>query len=591
MKHLARLTALVLAAVLTFSACSKQPELSPAEISEKAMDNFLAKVEAGNYVINAENYLTTIVFSSDLVTFDYTDDIHRDFAVMSLNNEVFQGFLNDDGIEDVAFLGEGNATDMASSRLLNYWTSEEASQGNIYNLFYNSQEDPLTFVSYEDAVKKSVASFVGYGDNTLRLIHEVYLTLDSEDPSSAHITAAVDDDQVARIFLDDIDIVVTFGNAQSDERVKAWIDSPVYPEARTGWTDADIFILNSVFLPGYGESAVPFPSFASYAMTNDSVNFVMNDAVTIRDSQATQADMDAYIATLKAEGFEEVKAIGVDGTEMTCFRLILREAYNCYSQIELEYDNGVNLVAKKYYDFPVYTELDKINEVITAQGFTPLAASDIFKTVKGTDTADELTESWLYFFNYDLVLFTDMDFEDQDKAEGYIKDYEKTLADAGFQPVYIDDTEEIDRYEAEDGSSFKYNFIDDDTVSLLFKSEKAITSREADKLLTDAGFPAPSVPDNITCRDLTAFEKVQYGADYKLFLNLSKRFKDTAEAEAFLTEYEKALNAAGFDRTSPTEAGTNKNIAIYNEAEGKLVALDLFENSDGTVVNFDFRAE
>ncbi|MBQ3393857.1 MAG: hypothetical protein IJG64_01735, partial [Oscillospiraceae bacterium] len=88
-----------------------------------------------------------------------------------------------------------------------------------------------------------------------------------------------------------------------------------------------------------------------------------------------------------------------------------------------------------------------------------------------------------------------------------------------------------------------------------------------------------------------AFEKVQYGADYKLFLNLSKRFKDTAEAEAFLTEYEKALNAAGFDRTSPTEAGTNKNIAIYNEAEGKLVALDLFENSDGTVVNFDFRAE
>jgi hypothetical protein len=591
MKHFAGFLAVIFAAVMAFSACSRTDGRSAAEISESAMNNFLSKVEAGNYVVDANNYLKTNVFSDDLVTFDYVNDDHSDFTVMAVDGEVFQGYLTQNGVEEVAFLGEGSATDMAKARLLNYWTSEEASQGNIYNLFYNSQEDPLTFVSYEDAVKKSVASFAGYGASALRLMHEVYLVLDSENPSSAHLTAVVDDDQVARVFYDDIDITITFGAGQKDERAQSWMDVPVYPAARSGWTDSDVFVLDSVFLPGYGETSVPFPSFASYAMKLDEENFVMSDEVNIRDSHATIADMETYIKTLMSRGFHEVKVLDEDGSERTFYRLLIRQKYDCYSSIELVYDDGINITARKYYDFPVYTDLDKINKVITEQGFAPLDSSEVFKTLEGTDTSMELTESWLYFFNYDLTLFVNMDFDDLEKAEGYIADYQKSLAEAGFDPVYADDTEEIDRYEAEDGSSFKYNFLDGDTLSMLFKSERAIDSKGADKLLKRAGFPVPGVPDPITCRDLTAFEKAQYGIDYRLFLAISKNFKDLAEAEEFLNDYEKILNDAGFDRVNPSEVGSLKTIALYNEEKGKLVAFDLFDQEDGTIVNFDFRAE
>ncbi|MBQ1316923.1 MAG: hypothetical protein IIY46_05505, partial [Lachnospiraceae bacterium] len=230
---------------------SEAPE-DPAEVSsEKAMDNFLQKL-GGNYVIESAGFLKTSAYSKDLVIFDYADDdAYLDFAVMGVDNEVFQAFLDADGVKDVSYIGEGDAVTAASSRLLNYWL--DAAEGNIYNLFYNDTEKPLQFVSYEDVVKKSAASFCGYGDNAIQKMHEVYLILDAEDPSSAQITAVVDDDPVARIYFDDVDVKVTFGEAEPDARAEAWMHSPVYPEARTAWDDSDIFVFNSVFLPGYGE--------------------------------------------------------------------------------------------------------------------------------------------------------------------------------------------------------------------------------------------------------------------------------------------------------------------------------------------------
>ena len=333
------LALLMLCLVLT--ACTKKDEtegMTPAEISEKAMDNFLAKIKDGNYTIDAKDYLKTYVCSGDLVWFDYAeDDMYTDFAVMSVDNESFQGTLGGNGLEDVVFIGEGKAIEAASSRLPNYWLDEYVSEGNIYNLFYNDQ---LTFVSYEDAVKQTMASLAGYGDNAVRLMEEVYLVLDKMTPTNAHLKAVVNDDQVARVFYDDIDIEITFGKAESNSDAEAWLKSPVYPEARKEWNDMDIFVLDSVFFYGYGEDAVPFPTFASYAMQNDMEDFWLEDRVYIRDSKATEKDMADYPALLVKNGFEAAKEDG-----KTVYRKLLREEYQCYSEIELDYDGGIDLVA------------------------------------------------------------------------------------------------------------------------------------------------------------------------------------------------------------------------------------------------------
>ena len=575
------ITVLLIILCCILSACQKKPA-----DSEAAMNNFLNRLEEGNYVMKAKDYLTTTVYSRDQVNFEYDEDTYNDFTAVSVNDEAFQIYL-DEQPPKAQYLGEGQAIDVAAKRLPNGWLN--LAEGNIWNLFYNTQEDPLKFVSYDDTLKQSVLSLVGYSDMTLRLMHEVYLTLDKEDPSTAHIQAEMDEDMVARLFPEDIDVEITFGNAQSNATADAWMADPVYPDPKTGWDDVDEFIFNSVFLPEYGLEAVPFPAFASYAMTVDQENFVTDDEVCIRDPHAIKQDMDYYAADLIAAGFRDVKET-VDGVEKTFYRKLLREDYKCYSSIELEYNNGVNLIAKKWYDFPVYDDLDSINNVVEAAGYPALPASENFTSCKGTDRASEMSESWLYFFNYDLGLYVDVDYKDKEETLNYIKEYEEALSNAGFMPVKDEEEEDAVRYDSENGFySFRYNFLDDDTVSFLFKSEKYIGPAEAEQMVKEAGFPTISLSEPITCRDLRAFEKVRYGRERKATFTVSQKFESAEKAEAFLAAYEEALNAEGFDRENPDVVGSLKQVVIYNPEKEMFVGIDYFPEQAS--VNLDFVAE
>ncbi|MBR0478993.1 MAG: hypothetical protein IJJ24_07865 [Solobacterium sp.] len=575
---------------LILCGCQESPQPETGPDPETAMENFLAKVEAGNYIMNAEDYLVTTVSSRDQVAFEYVEDIYNDFVAMSINNEAFQGFLEEDGLREVAFLGEGQAVDAAKRRLLNYWLDDSVSDGNIWNLFYNVPDEPLKFMSHEDAVKQSLLTFVGYNENALRLMQDVYLILDKEDPDTAHLQAVVDDDVVARVYYDDIDLEITFGNAVSNPLADEWMNNPVYPAARTGWTEGDEFVFNSVFLPGYGLDAVPFPPFASYALAIDQENFVWEDTVRMRDSHASEENLAEYIEILKKNGFSEIKETAEDGTEQISYRKLLREAYKCWSSIHVDYDNGFNLTAEKYYDFPVYDDPAAINDAIGRIGYPALPETENFTAYHATDRAVEMTESWLYFFDYDLGLYVDIDFSDREGTEAYLKAYEETLADAGFHPVKADDEEEADYYESENGFySFRYQFLDEGKVSLLFKSEKYITAAEAEKMITDAGFPAIDLTEPISVRDLKLFRKVRNGQDLKAFITVSQTFESAEKAEEFLNAYEEELNNAGFDRTNPELVGSLKQIAIYNEEKGMYVGLDYF--AEQAMVNFDFYAE
>ena len=603
------------------SSASSEDGRSAAEISEAAMDNFLAKVEEGNYVIESAGFLKTTVASEDQVTFEYAEDMYNDFAVMSVNNEVFQAFFDEEGMKDAAFIGEGTAMDMASSRLLSYWLDPAVSDGNIYNLFYNTQENPLSFVSYEPIVKKTVGALAGYGDSTLKLMHEVYLTLDAEDPTSAHITAEMDDDVVARIFPDDIDIIVTFGNAETNALADAWMTSPVYPEAPTQWSDGDYFVFNSVFIQPYGYDALPFPSFASYAFLIDGENFVWDDQVSIRDSHATQEDIDAYLALLESEGFEKAEETGEDGLTQTWYRKLIRPKYNCYVSVNVKYNNGADLIARKWYDMASYDTLEDINAVLSENGYPVLPESEAISEVSALDHADEATEGWLYFFTYDTVLYTDMAFADDDAARAYVEQYKEALADAGFT-LEANDEPEVEEEEShhqlgEDLSEFNFKALKDDVstdpderyvsannyadfrylmkgdgqVTLRFKAEAYINAEEAKGLISEAGIPAPDLTEPIGCRDLVDFEKARYDKDYKLFFTVSQDYADNAAAEAFLDGYTPVLEDAGFLPVSPGNVGTLKNFAWYNEETGQAVCFDFFPSDTHPQIYFEFIAE
>lgn len=570
-------------------------ELSPAEkaeMSERAMQNFLDKVSTGNYVMESGGYLKTTAYSEDLVVFDYADDsAYTDFAVMSVKDEVFQGFFDKDGVEEVVFLTEGKAIDAARAKLPSNWLAEEISDGNIYNVFYNDTEDPLRFVSYDAGIQNQVRTFAGYGDVAMKYMHEVYLILDGEDPTVARIQAEVDDDEVARYYFDDIDVTITFGGAQEDARAGSWMKDPVYPEARTGWTESDIFIFNSVFLPGYGEQAVPFIPFASYALSIDEEQFVFDDRVYIRDPHATEADIESYADALVRSGFEKVTE---DGAES--YRRLLREETNCYSSISLEYDDGLNMTAEKYYDLPRYEGLADINGKVTENGYPALPETGDLTGFTALDRKDAETESWLYFFDYDAVLYVYAKYSDPDKVTAYLDGYAAKLADAGFRPVYVDGDEdgEIDFYRSEDGSgTFRYHFEDDgETVILLFKSEKCLTASEAQQIIADAGFPDIDLAAYLTGRDHAKFNKVMYGRDYDSAITFTMQFPSEKEGDAFLHQYVDALFEDGFLNVPASALGSNKTNGYINEDTGLGLAFDFAPGADGedTFIYFDFRS-
>ena len=619
MKSIKYLLIPVIVLCLLLTACKgKTPsDDGTAPSSEQAMENFLNKLEEGNYTMNVEGYLKTTAYSRDLVYFDYAEDDYTDQAVMSVNYETFQAALKNGGVENVRFLTEGQAIDVAKEKLVSSWL--DLSEGNIWNLFYNDQEEPLKFVSYDDYLKDNVRKLVGNRETSLRLMHEVYLIMDKEDPTVVHIQSEVDDDVVARIDYDNIDIVITFGDAEGNAAAEAWMKDPVYPEARTGWTEDDAFIFNSVLMTNNGDEIIPFPSFASYALTNDGQNFLMEDEITLRDSHASEEDVQNYIASLLAAGFTEVKEKAQDGNELTYYRRMLREEYQCYASLAVDYDNGFNLKGRKYYDCPTYDDLAAVNELIKACGFPELPASDAITSVSATNRANATIESWLYLFDYDLALYVDIPCEDEAVLKAYLEDYSQALQNAGF---YSTDKDETDTQEdainlmkeankptnlkamlglepdemmatANEFADFRYHF-EDGKVTLLFKAEHYYTPEETSAMIAAAGFPQITFHDNeyFSSRDMKKFVKVVRGKDAKSYVSVNQTFANTAEAETFLTELEAILNAAGYDRENPEVVGSRKQIAIVNPTQDMIVGIDLFEQLDGTgLVVLDFEAE
>lgn len=567
-----------------------EPE-NPADISERAMDSFLAKIAAGGYVMEAQGFLRTDAYSDDLVVFDYADDdMYSDFAVWSTNNEVFQGLLENDGIRNISFLTEGTALETAEIKLPSHWLSSEVSDGNIYNVFYNDTEDPLKFVSYDDGVKDQIRSFAGYGQIALNYMHEVYLTFDQEDPTVAHVQCVVDDDEVARYYFDDIDIAITFGTAQPDARIDAWLKDPVYPEPRTEWVYGDYFMFNSVFLTGVDDPVIPFPASASYAMTLNEETFLTDDEITVRDPHATQEDTDAYIAQLREAGFEATET--EDGV---FFRCLLRDETKCYASVSVDYDAGMNIIARKYYEFPTFEGLDAVNAQVAPFGYPALPESDALVNHTAIDTRYEATESWLYFFDYDTVLYVYATYSDYEAAEEYLNAYSEELTKNSFDPVYIDGDEEagIDYWQSQNNkANFRYHFEDDgETVILLFKVEKCLSADEANAILTKEGFPALDINTYDTGRDLRKFEKARNGIDLNASLSLSMVFPSSEEAEAYLDGYFASLEDAGFYRVPGSLVKSLKATGYINDEKGLGMAFDYYPSEDGPAsCYFDFKS-
>ena len=598
MKMLKNLLKVVMACLIAIScfACTNngggepEPELSPADISEKAMENFVKKLEAGNYVVNGGNSVVTAAYSPEhvYINYDRGGGVPLSYLFMTLKGETFGAMLEgEDRIRDAYFLTTDNAIDYLGDMLPNYWI--KLADGNMWEIFYNDVNKPLEFTTNDERVKKTLAGLAGYNEMAASRMEEVHMELDAMDPTSAHFTAVIADIEAARIYYDDLDLTLEFGTAKADERISAWLKDPVYPPVRTAWTSDDVAALDLAYMRGYGEEAVPFPGNASYAMTFDDKAYDEYLGIRLIDPHFTKEEVENYKSLLRSRGFKEETGTLPDGTAVTVFRHLLREDYRAYSQLYVNDENGLEVIGTLYHDNPEYDGFAAISEAVRQHGFEPLEDTDVFKEWKAVDTAASKTEGWAYFFDYDMYMVFDLEFEDYEAAKAYLENYRNKLMEKGFVSSYVPGENNGACASTNGFVSFTYKFSEEEEglVRLEFKNEKSLTAEEVLKGLKEHGLPDTDIHGDIAARDHTPYHYELIG--FKgLHYSVYQPFASVTEAEKFLDAYIPGIEEQGYYEFDPQKVGSQRQFCWFNEEEAKYVAFDIYDEGSRGMIFFEF---
>lgn len=548
------------------------------------MNNFVEKLEAGNYVIDVEDYMKTTVYSPEQVYFTRNGESSGlDFGFVTVDGETFHGILEGDSFTEIGFEGPDNAIDVASYTLPNYWV--DLSEGNMWDLFYNNVDDPLEFTSNDENVKITLLGLRGYGQMALNTMEEVHVKLDAEDPTSVNFTAHIKPGGM--INFDDLDITLKFGEASPEPRIDKWAKNPVYPPTRNNWTESDVDSMALVFGRDYGAQTVPFPDFASYAMIFDPNAYNERTEILIRDAHATEQDVEDYKAVLLSNGYTEETRTLEDGTDETVYRKLLRPDYDAYAELYPCYEKGLALTGRMYYVIPQYEGQASINGALTQNDFPAFPETDIFKEWKAQDSAKERSESWAYFFDYDLYMPFILEYEDEAAARAYFDEYSKLLVQNGFKDTFAANLDGGEYRDATESRIFRYGFNEDGTVIVETKKEKKLTSEEVNALIAEHGLPEITLTGDITARDITRYYYEVAG--FKgLQLSCTQPFASTDDAEKFLDDYVAGIEDLGYERTPPQSAGSNKENLYMTEDMSKRVGFDLVPTDEGANVVFEF---
>ncbi|MBQ9891417.1 MAG: hypothetical protein IJM39_08395 [Firmicutes bacterium] len=564
-------------------------ELTPAEISEKAMENFVKKIEAGNYTTAVPEYMTICAVSPEQVHVDYPGDgidgpvTH---AYISLNGETFLAQFEDGKLEDIEYATTDNAIRTMGSALPNYWL--EASGGNMYEFFYNDPEKPLEFTTNDETVKTTLCALGGYGSTIVGRMQEVRMALDAIDPASVRFTAEIPDE--GRVVYEDLDLTLNFGTAESYPGIEEWLKAPVYPSERRDWDIYDEALLDGVFRRGYGRQSIPFPAVSSYAMQFDEDAYAKYTMARITDSHWTEKDVEDYKAVLKSKGFVEAEAEMPERGTVPVLRKLLREEYKAYSQLYITYDNGLLLDGIRYNEVPQYEGRPAISEVVEKRGFAELPETDVFGEWKASDYAMQRSEDWGYRFDYSFYLAFKLQYEDREAAKAYLSDYTDALIRKGFIEAHVSGEDNREARSANENVIFNYEFFpadsDNGEVTIWFKDQKCLTAEEANALIKEHGLPETDIHGDVNARDLSRYIYEDTGIKC-LHLSVYQNYDSIKEADDYLNSYVARLIDQDYLPTDPQKFNSERTFLYLNEELRKYVGFSVSEGADGATVLYE----
>ena len=548
-----------------------------ANVSEAAMDNFLDLIEEGNYVIRADGYLSINVVSQDLVCGSYDNSPNDNFTVMSLDNDVFYIDYYYGQIDTLMYVMQGNAIYASSERLPNQFNDVD----NIWDVFTNQAEAPLTFISSNATLKELFKFYAGIHGMGAPVVTQVSMVLDNVYPSVVHLIATFETDPGDGYIHD---VTISFGGAVGEELAIAWMNDTnrEYPEALTDWGGYTQTI-NQVFLPGYADIAIPFPTFASYALSlvYTGEENTDNGDIIITDPKYGPLAALAYASILNDNGFTQ------DENDNYHFTKVIRADTTCTSNIDISFDNGFTITAYKTYDFPEYDTLNDINTVITEKGFLQLTSNENLNNWYAIDTHYYSIESFNYLFNYDLMLEVRCGFESESEMDSYLTTYTNALISDGFK--FVDDEQDYWESKTQAGvKSFRYRYLDGNTITMLFKSEAYMSPAATNTFIASMGFPTL---DNLSTildesKDSTMYNNIQHGKDWEKSLTIYLTFESAAACESYLATYFLALSELQFGEYSQAATGISKQMVFAQFDLNLGIGIDAFEGSNEANIIF-----
>ena len=555
---------------------TKEIETKTSIDSEAAINNFLDKLNEFKYNITSENFLTISVYSTTLVYYDYA--YYLDEAYVTVNgDETFKAVIDDDNQYELKFFNEGIAVDTLYELLPNYWI--DYAGNNIWNILTNSTDNPLEFTFMNDPfIKESIGTrYLGLGQTAVAGIKEMVLVLDKENPSTATISVKYIDNGQLSPTEENRTIIISFDITRPESiATDEWVNNNdrEYPAVKNEWDDEDITCFNIVFNQGYNvNDLMPFPDFVSYSFILDHDALYYDGVLEFRDKHATIDDVNAYITSLTTEhGFTKVQEKDINGQTKKAYHKQIDDfgdGYYAYSSIYFEYNNGVKIIVRKYYNYKEYEGLDTTNTLISDKNFDSLESSSNILKVTSIDHTYEYIEGLANLFTYDLVLDVKMEFSEEADVSSYINGYLSGLLEEGYK--YNEDQTMV-TFESEEYKNtviFSANTITNELM-LQFKSERFITDSEIGDKLVESRFPRMDLSNiDSVCKNITPLYKILYGQVHKNVYLITLSFETLEERNAFLVDYvdNKIMNS-GFDFVSPDYARVpHKSLAYYNETE------------------------
>lgn len=543
---------------------------------EVAMNNFLSKVDSLNYTVKSED-LTTYVINENLIMLDYTSPETSDLAWMCVNGEVFEGRMR--STFDVTFIEYGNAISTATYAFRTLNSIEYASGGNIWDLFTNIGRTG-EYISTSEYLKVILCYLAEAPKDFAGTIDEVKLTIYGEAANKATLSGHFG------LWNVDLEAEITFDTTGVDKTIpNTWMESPVYPAAKTEWDMYDMGSFVTLFYKD-DEDCLPFVDGMTYAYYVNYQVVSQNEVYEARDLHLAQSDYLNYIAKLESNGYTlETERDGIQ-----YYHKSLRPDVGLVASVMVDWDstNGFYLALRPYYVCEEYDRLSDINSLLTANNLPNLSTKSVKECYAMDVTGPDMDEI-IYISEYSLVLEADLTFEDETTAEIYLAAFIEYVLELGYKehPASMFDPNEY--YQTVDETKSVRYMINNNVLSFRFKAAKYYAMIDVDEALDLNGFTSITGKTTdawlyYTAKDEKKHEHFQNGHDYIYAFSVNLCYEDANKADAFADAYASELvNNLGFEEMNGffvKDLLTVKIQVLMNEDQTYLVTLKFLKDTD-----------